>query len=109
MPPGLDRAYIFYIIDMLKSKSIKVPVVYMLSDFIFSLMFLRVYFLIRTLLNFSLYSDLYATRLAARYNVNTSTGFYIKALYCKKPGMMVMMVSTISIIWLSYVLRIFER
>jgi hypothetical protein len=82
---------------------------YMLSDFLFAGMFLRTYFLIRTLLNFSIYSDLYSKRVCSRYGFEASTSFYVKALFVKRPGLIIGMVSTISILFLSYVLRIFER
>jgi hypothetical protein len=105
----VERAYTFEIVDMLVSKTKRDPITYMLSDFLFAMMFLRCYFLIRTLLNFSVYSDLYSKRVCAKHSVNASTSFYVKALYIKRPGIVICLVSTISILWLSYVLRIFER
>jgi hypothetical protein len=107
--PKYEANYEFMIIDMLSTKSKLVPVQYMLSDFLFAFMFLRIYFLVRTLLNFSLYSDLYSKRICSKFGVEANTSFYVKALYVKKPGYVIIMVATLSIAFLSYVLRIFER
>ena len=94
---------------MLGSKSRRVPVSYNLSDFLFAFMFLRVYFLIRTLLNFTNFSDLYSKKVCAKYGIQANTSFYVKALYVRSPGLVVFMVSGISVLVLSFVLRIFER
>jgi hypothetical protein len=94
---------------MLATKSVYLPVRYMLSDFLFAFMFLRVYFVIRTLMNFSPYSEMHAKRICAKYQVDADTSFCIKALMKKNPGMTILITSVISIMWLSYVLRIFER
>lgn len=101
--------YSIEIIDMLSTKSTTYPVNYMLSDFLFSFMFLRFYFLVRTLLNFSIYSDLYSKKICANYKVTAGTSFYVKALFVKRPGLIIMLVSVLSITWLSYLLRIYER
>jgi hypothetical protein len=94
---------------MLGSKNEYVPVHYMLSDFLFAFMFLRFYFLIRTLMNFSVYSELYSKRVCAKYKFEASTSFCIKALITKSPGLTIFLTAMISIMWLSYLLRIFER
>ncbi len=67
--PNYDAEYHFLIIDMLSTKSKLVPVTYNLSDFLFAFMFLRVYFLIRTLLNFTDFSDLYSKKICAKYGI----------------------------------------
>jgi len=97
------------ILNMLGSKDQYVPVNYMLSDFLFAFMFCRFYFLIRTLMNFSVYSELYSKRVCAKYKFEASTSFCIKALITKQPGLTIFLTALISIMWLSYLLRIFER
>jgi hypothetical protein len=72
-------------------------------------MFLRVYFLIRTIMNFCPFSALYSKRICKKYGFESDTAFCIKALIKKSPGGTILVVSSISIMWLSYVLRIFER
>lgn len=94
---------------MLGSKDSYVPVNYMLSDFLFAFMFLRFYYLVRTLMNFSVYSDLYSKRVCAKYKFEANTFFCIKALITKQPGQTIFIIATLSIMWLSYLLRIFER
>lgn len=74
-PPGWDKEYTFYFLNMLTNKDTYMPVPYFASDFIFALMFLRLYFLIRTLLNFSLYADLYAKKICTKYGFEESIGF----------------------------------
>jgi hypothetical protein len=53
--PYYEKEYTFMILNMLSSKDAYVPVKYMLGDFLFAFMFMRVYFLIRTIFNFSIY------------------------------------------------------
>lgn len=94
---------------MLGSKTEYLPVKYMLSDFLFAFMFLRVYFVIRTLMNFSQFSEMHSKRICAKYGVEANTSFCVKALMKKSPGTTILITSVISIMWLSYLLRIFER
>mmetsp|Transcript_9092 Transcript_9092/g.6847 ORF Transcript_9092/g.6847 Transcript_9092/m.6847 type:complete len:211 (-) Transcript_9092:829-1461(-) len=107
--PGVERLYTFEIIDMLGSKSSYLAVDYYLSDFLFAFMFLRIYFLVRTLFNFTIYTDLYSKKVCVKHGFEASTYFYVKALFVKRTGLVIFMVSAISIMLLSYVLRIFER
>jgi hypothetical protein len=72
-------------------------------------MFFRVYFLIRTIMNFCAYSELYSKRVCKKYGFESNTSFCLKALIKKSPGGTILVITVISIMWLSYVLRIFER
>lgn len=94
---------------MLGTKDKYVDVNYMLSDFLFAFMFLRFYYLIRTLMNFSVYSELYSKRVCSKHKFEANTFFCIKALLTKAPGTTILVIATLSIMWLSYLLRIFER
>jgi len=107
--PYVEQEYTFYIIDMLNTKSVLIPVTYMLSDFIFAFMFLRIYFLIRTFFTFTIYADLYSKKVCAKYGFEANTSFYIKALFTKMPALITFLIATTSTLVLSYVLRIFER
>lgn len=107
--PNVEYEFTFYIIDMLNTKSIEIPVIYRLSDFIFAFMFMRVYFLIRTFFTFTIYADLHSKKVCAKYGVEADTAFYVKALFNKRPGLITFLVATTSILFLSYLLRIFER
>lgn len=94
---------------MLLTKSTYVDVRYLLSDFLFAFMFMRVYFLIRTIMNFCPYSELYSKRVCKKYGFESDTAFCLKALIKKNTGSTILVISIISIMWLSYLLRIFER
>ena len=107
--PYLDQEYTFNIINMFGDKSKLVPVNYMLGDFLFAFMFMRCYFLMRTIMNFSAYSDLNSKKICAKYGFESDTSFCYKALILKTPGLTVLFTAVMSIMWLSYLLRIFER
>lgn len=66
-PPYVEVEYNIPILDMLGNKNTFKPVKYMLSDFLFAFMFLRVYFVVRTLMNFSPYSEMHSKRICAKY------------------------------------------
>ena len=108
---GSDSNYTFTFesVDMLGSKDDMLAVNYRVSDFLLALMFCRSYFLIRTLLNFTVYSDLYSKKVCAKYGFEGDTSFQIKALYIKQTGTFIIFVATFSLLILSYVVRIFER
>jgi hypothetical protein len=65
---------------MFGNKNELVPVRYMLGDFLFAFMFLRCYFLLRTIMNFSLYADLQSKKVCIKYNFESDTSFCFKAL-----------------------------
>jgi len=48
-------------------------------------MFLRVFFVIRTIMTYSEYNEQNAKRIAKKYKVKSGTSFSIKALMTKKP------------------------
>ena len=65
--PYYEQSWTMNIIDM-SSKADKIQVTYLIGeDFLFAWLFLRVYFLMRTMLNFSVFSDLYAKRVCVKY------------------------------------------
>ena len=107
--PYFEHDYITYILDMMMTKGAYVPTTFMLSDFLFAFMTLRVYFVIKSFLNMSLYSEIYSQKICKRYGIEANTAFYIKALLNKKPGLTVLFTAFISIMWSAYILRIFER
>lgn len=52
---------------MLGAKDTMMDVNYFLSDFLFAFMFMRFYYIIRTLINFSVYSELYSKKVCVKY------------------------------------------
>ena len=107
--PYIEKEYVFDIINMLGAKDQYVPVHYMLGDFLFAFMFLRCYFVIRTIMNFSTFSDLNSKKVCNKYGFESNTSFCFKALIQKNPGNTILITAVFSIAWLSYLLRIFER
>lgn len=107
--PYYEREYFVQMLDMLGTKSNYIEVRYMLGDFLFAFMLLRVYFLVRTLMNLNLYSELSSKRICGKHEVVPGHYFCIKALIDERPGSTVLLTGIISVLWLAYVLRIFER
>lgn len=92
----------------MNTKAEYVDVEYMLSDFLLVLMFFRIYFLLRTMLNYTIFTDLQARKMCAQHNVKVDLSFCTKALMLTQPGNTMVITSTLSILILSYILRIFE-
>lgn len=108
--PYYEYPFKIDIIDMMGSKKEAFPVTYLLcSDFFFAGMCMRVYFLVRTMMNFSVYAELYSKRICVKYGFEQDTSFCLKALITKNTGKTVLYVCVISVMWFAYVLRIFER
>lgn len=107
--PFVEKEYILLSLDMLITKSKYIQIRYMWSDFLFAFMLLRVYFLVRTLMNLNLYSELSSKRICGKHQVSPGNSFCLRALVAERPGSTVAIIALISILWLSYLLRIFER
>jgi hypothetical protein len=107
--PYFEQEYSFKVIDMLITKSKYVEVKYMLGDFLFAFMFLRFYFVIRTLMNFSNVSDLSSKKICKKHNFESNTSFCFKAFFKKHHSLTIFGLAFFSIMWLSYLLRIFEK
>lgn len=107
--PYVEEEYTFKILNMLGAKDQMVDVKYMLSDFLFAFMFLRCYFLLRTITNFSIYSELNSRRICSNNGFKVNASFVLKANIQKRPGLTVLFTAVFSIMWLSYLLRIFEK
>ncbi len=57
--PYYDKAYTFYFMNI-NTKTAYQPFHYSLSHFLFCFMFLRVYFVIRTIMNYTMYQELHS-------------------------------------------------
>lgn len=86
----------------------KIPVYYLLSDFILGFMLIRCYFLFRAIFNYNLFTDLYSKKLCKSYGFTANLRFTYKCLLKSDPGLTVMCTLLISVIILAYLLRIFE-
>jgi hypothetical protein len=65
--PYLDMKCPMSMLNLLSTKDGDITVDYYLSDFLFALMFLRIFFIIRTLMTFSVYSAQHSKRVAKKY------------------------------------------
>ena len=79
------------------------------ANFLYSLMFLRVYFIVRTCMNYTVYQELYAQKICHKHGFLSNAGFCIKALILKVPGKTIVLTCVISVASLAYVLRLYER
>ena len=107
--PYVEEVYTFKILDMLGSKANLHDVQYLLSDFLFAFMFLRFYFVLRTITNFSIYSDLGSQRICKNNGFESNTALCLKASIRKNPTSTIVFTALFSVMWLSYLLRIFEK
>lgn len=107
--PYIEEEFTFKIINMPHKKNELVDVKYMLSDFLFAFMFLRFYFVIRTITSFSLFSELDSKKVCKRFGFESDSSFILKASMTKNTGLTLSFVFIGSIMWLSYLLRIFEK
>jgi hypothetical protein len=108
--PYYEYAFKIDIIDMMGTKKETNPCTYLLcSDFLFAAMCMRIYFLVRTMMNFSVFAELYSKRICVKYGFEQDTSFCLKAMMTKSAGKTVLLVCLISVMWFAYVLRIFER
>ncbi len=67
--PLYEKEYKVLMLDMLATKAQYIEVKYMLGDFLFAFMLLRFYFLVRTLLNLNLFSELTSKRICGKHHV----------------------------------------
>lgn len=81
----------------------------MLSDFLLAFMFMRIGLLIRSIFNYTMYTDLYAKRLCESYRFTANIRFTFKCFIIRNPVATVFCTLSTSILVLSYILRIFER
>ena len=85
-----------------------VRVMYSLSDFLLALMWMRVFFLIRSIFNYSIYTDAYSKKLCRSYGFSAGVRFTFKCQIIVNPEWTVAIMFTSTILILSYILRIFE-
>ena len=83
-------------------------VVYLLSEFMIAFMSFRVFFLVRTMLNYSDYMDAFSKKLCKSYGFNTGVRFTIKCLLMTKPEQTVMYMFFGTVLISAYLIRIFE-
>ena len=85
-----------------------VTVYYLMSDFILVFMFLRIFFLIRAVFNYNMYTDVYAKKLCRSYGFTANVRFTFKSLLKTDPAMTVCTTMLLSVVVLAYCMRVFE-
>ena len=82
--------------------------IYLLSEYLFAFMFLRIYFLIICYFNYSIYNDAYSMKLCRFYGFQANSQFTFKSIILTNPEMTTIALFAFSISILAYLLRIFE-
>lgn len=83
-------------------------VVYLLSDFLLSLMFLRIYLLVKTAMSYSAYSGSYAKKLCQSYGFRVNMFFTLKSKLVVNPELTVLQIFFGTVVTHAYIVRILE-
>ena len=81
---------------------------YLISDFILIFMFLRLFFVVRAIFNYNIFTDVYAKKLCKSYGFTAGQRFTFKSILKTKPEMTVMVMTLGSILIFAYIIRITE-
>ena len=81
---------------------------YFLSDFFIAIMFFRLFFVIRMLFSYSMYTDAYSKKLCNSYGFSGGTRFVLKSMMLLEPGKSVVFLFVFSVLIFAYLIRIFE-
>jgi hypothetical protein len=105
--PQLDFIIVLHDLDRTQSKII--PVEYLFSDFIYLSMMIRVLYLVRACINYSIFSDNFAYRLCKENKVKNNIRFNLKCLLKIHHIKLVVWIFLASVIIFGFILRIVER
>ena len=83
-------------------------VIYLLSEFLLAFMWIRVYFVVRCLFNYSIYTDAHSMKLCRFYGFPANVQFTFKCYILTKPERTAICLFACTIFILAYILRIFE-
>lgn len=86
-----------------------VTVSFLLGDFLLALMFLRISFLVKSIFNYSQYTDIYSKRLCETYGFSANARFTLKCFVQNNPGVTAAGTFLTTILVFAYLLRLFER
>ena len=82
--------------------------VYLLSEFMLVFMFNRIYFLIRSMLNYGQFMNPYAKKLCKSYGFDNSISFTIKSNLQLHPEKTAANIFVITVFLFAYIIRVFE-
>jgi hypothetical protein len=105
--PYWDR---YFSIEVLNTtdKTTKIATWYLISDLILCFMFIRIFFVVRAVFNYNLYTDLYSQKLCKSFGFTANIRFAYKCILKENPMWTVFMTLIISVGCLGFVLRVFE-
>ena len=86
----------------------KKEVYILLSDIILAFMLVRTFFLVRTCVNYTVYTDAYSKKLCKSYGFDAGVRFTFKCMILESPGLTFFLTFSISVFLQTYMLRIFE-
>lgn len=81
---------------------------YLLSEFILAFMWLRIFFVVRSIFNYSVYTDAYSKKLCQSYGFSAGVRFTFKCQMIVNPEWTVFIIFTSMVFIFSYILRVFE-
>ncbi len=105
--PFNDWIWAIDVIDI-NNRNTTVKVYYLVSDFILVVMFLRIFFVIRAIFNYNMYTDVFAKKLCRSYGFTANVRFTFKSLLKTDPARTVSVTMLGSVMVLAYCLRVFE-
>lgn len=82
--------------------------VYLLSDFLVAFMWVRLFFLVRTIYNYSIFSDAYAKQVCKSYGLETTISFQLSCHLSEYPNRTVLFLFFGTVLSSAYLVRIFE-
>ena len=83
-------------------------IVYLLSDFAIAFMWLRLFFLYRSIYNYSIFSDAFAKQVYNSYGLKETLGFQLSCHLSELPNKTVMVLFLSTVLASAYLVRIFE-
>ena len=83
-------------------------VTYLYSELILAVMWLRIYFLLRSIFNYSIYTDAYSKKLCKSYGFSAGVRFTFKCQMIINPEWTVFIMFMATVLILGYLMRIFE-
>lgn len=85
-----------------------ITVNYFLSEFMLCVMAMRGFYILRSVINYNMYTDHYSKKLCQQYGFNANIRYTIKVLLAKQPEKTVLFLFIMCVIYYSYMLRLFE-
>lgn len=105
--PGLD--FIITLSELNRDTNQVEQIQYLLSDFIYLILVLRLIYLMRAAINYSIFSDNYAIMISKDHKVSNNIRFAIKCLLKTQHIKLVMLFFCAGVVIFGFMLRIFDR